>query len=218
MRRTSIASLAVLVASLAFAPRAGAHRLDECLQAMRVTIDIDRISLDLDLTPGASIADRMFATLDSNHDGEISDEEAHAYAQRVLDSIAVSVDGRPAPVMLIRRRFPTLREMRGGVGIIHLSAQTAVPPAVGRHQVSYGNSFLPDLSVYLANALVPSDDRVHIGEQRRDFLQRSLTVDYRVTASRSISRIGWSVTLFAMIGTLVVARRTRSLVASPARS
>src|SRR5207244_3904117 len=119
------------------------------------------------------------------------------------------VDGRPAPVMLIRRRFPTLREMRGGVGIIHLSAQTAVPLAVGRHQVSYGNSFLPDLSVYLANALVPSDNRVHIEEQRRDFLQRSFTVDYRVTANPGSIRIGWSVALFAVIG-LVVARRRRA--------
>ena len=218
MKRSSIASLAVLVASFLVAPPVGAHRLDECLQAMRVSIDIDKISLDIDLTPGASVAARVFAGVDSDHDGEMSDEEMRAFAERVLDSIALSVDGRPTPVRLVSHRFPTLREMRLGVGIIHLSAQAAVPPAVGVHHVSYVNSFLPDLSVYLANALVPSDNRVHIGEQRRDFLQRSLTVDYRVTASRSISRIGWSVTLFAMIGTLVVARRTRSLVASPARS
>jgi hypothetical protein len=208
MTRPTMASLAVLVASLAGPAPAAAHRLDEYLQATRVSIDVDRISLDIDLTPGASVAERVFEAVDSDRDGVVSEREASAYARRVLGAIALSVDDRPAPVTLTGRRFPTLREMRGGVGTIHLSATAAVPPATGPHHVSYDNAFSPDFSVFLANVLVPSDDRVRIGGQRRDFRQRTFAVEYRVTQTKQTRRrIGWLVAAFVVIGALVIARR-----------
>ena len=207
MSRRAIASLTVLLAWLALAPPAGAHRLDELLQATRVSIDADRISVEIDLTPGASLADHLFATVDSDHDGEVSDQEARAYARRVLASVTLAVDGRPAPVRLVDRRFPTLREMRLGLGTIHVSARAAVPPGAGLRHLSYVNGFLPESSVYLANTLLPSDESIHIEQQRRDFRQRGLAVEYRVGADRTSARIAWSLTLLAMIGMLVMARR-----------
>ena len=119
MRRTSIASLAVLVASLAFAPRAGAHRLDECLQAMRVTIDIDRISLDLDLTPGASIADRMFATLlapvnglDARFESETQpSSNEHGSGMHPPLPWAVSCRGMPGAASVFRAHTASPKDM-----------------------------------------------------------------------------------------------------------
>jgi hypothetical protein len=192
MTRAAVASLAVVALAVAAAPRVAAHRQDEYLQATRVSIDVDRISLDVDLTPGISVASQVLATVDSDHDGEISDDEANAYARRVVGSIALSVDDRPVPTSLIARRFPTRREMILGVGTIHLSAAARLAPAaVGVHHVSYVNAHLPELSVYLANALVPSDARVQISDQRRDFLQRGLTIEYRVTAGSIGGGLGW---------------------------
>ena len=33
-----------------------AHRLDEYLQAARIAVDVDRVGVELDLTPGVAIA------------------------------------------------------------------------------------------------------------------------------------------------------------------
>jgi hypothetical protein len=52
----------------------------------------------------------------------------------------------------------------------HLSA--------GRHRLSYRNSHRRDISVYLANALVPENDRVAITAQTRDIAQRDLVIDF----------------------------------------
>jgi hypothetical protein len=46
----------------------------------------------------------------------------------------------------------------------------------------FRNTHLGAESVYLANALVPDDDRVSVTGQRRDGDQRELTIDYHVRA------------------------------------
>lgn len=207
MNRRAIGPLAVLAGSLAVAPRADAHRLDEYLQATRVSIDVDKIGLEIDLTPGVSVAARVFATIDSDHDGQISNEEADAYAQRVLGSVVLAIDDRPASLTLVGRQFPSLREMTLGTATIRLSSTATLPRVVGLHHLSYVNGHSPDMSVYLANALIPPSDRVQIIEQHRDVLQRSFTVEYRVTGNQTLSRVGWSLAAIGMVGVLVIARR-----------
>lgn len=205
MNRAPVQAIIVLVASLALPSAAAAHRLDEYLQAARISIDVDTISLDIDLTPGVTMAAQVFAAIDSNRDGEVSETEAGAYAERVLRSLAISVDDRPAQLTLVAHRFPTFDEMSLGTGTIRLAATAPVPRAVGVHHVSFVNTFLPELSVYLANVLVSSDGRVSIAEQRRDVRQRSLTFDYRVKQEQA-GRAGWSLAALAMFGLLVSAR------------
>ena len=46
----------------------------------------------------------------------------------------------------------------------------------------YRNSYRSDIGVYLANALVPANDRVTVAEQRRDVDQKELLVDYVLRA------------------------------------
>src|SRR6266508_1179336 len=145
--------LAVLVGWLGCVAPAAAHRLDEYLQATRVTIDGDRVDLEIDLTAGANIASRIWALIDTDHDGRITDVEAETYAQQVLRAIRLDVDGRRTPVTLTAREFPGSHEMSLGVGTIHLRATAAVSAAAGRHQLAYLNTHLPDTSVYLVNAL-----------------------------------------------------------------
>jgi len=48
--------LLIAIAVLAIPPTATAHRLDEYLQATRVSIDVDRVDLEIDLTAGTAIA------------------------------------------------------------------------------------------------------------------------------------------------------------------
>ena len=204
--RACIIPAAALAIWLAFPAPAGAHRLDEYLQTTRVAIDIDRVDLDIDLTPGASMAPQVVEWIDTNRDGEISLAEGNAYARQMIASVALSIDGRPGRVTLVEYRFPDIGDMLLGQGTIRLRATTELSAsAIGRHQVSYLNSHRPEASVYLVNALVPENRRIRIARQQRDPAQHGLTVDYSV----GLSNQGWLLVGFAMISTLVVSRSSR---------
>ena len=189
---------------------AGAHRLDEYLQATRLSIDIDRVSLEIDLTPGVSVASRVFGWMDTNRDGEISTTESEAYARRILSAVVLSVDGRAVPVTFVDSRFPDARDMTAGVGTIRLRGASKIPPAsAGRHQLAYVNDYRPDMSVYLVNALVPADPHIRITDQRRDPAQHRLTLDYDVTTHSASFRTSWLLAGLATVGLLTLTRRSR---------
>ena len=204
--RARVVSAAALGVWLATPAPAGAHRLDEYLQATRVSIDRDRVGLEIDLTPGASVAPRILALIDTNRDNQISAAEGESYARQVIGAIALLVDGRPEAVTLVESWFPEVGDINQGVGTIRLRATAKhAPAAAGRHQISYLNSHRPEASVYLVNALVPEDPRVRIADQHRDQAQHGLTVDYRVTQWTR----GWLLAGLAMAGLLVAIRRPR---------
>ncbi len=209
--RRPFVSLAVLGVWLATPAPAGAHRLDEYLQATRLSIDVERVRLEIDLTAGVAVAPEVFASIDANRDGQISDAEGDAYARQMLRSVVLSVDGRPAPVTLIEIRFPQFREMSLGVGTIQVRAAANVSATgAGRHQISYLNTHRSEGSVYLVNALVPADPRIQIAGQQRDPAQHRLTLDYTVRADASWARTGSLLAALAMAGVLGITRRPRT--------
>jgi hypothetical protein len=210
MRRGFLVMFAALGVWLGCPDTAGAHRLDEYLQATRLSLDLDRVGVEIDLTAGVSLAAQTFASIDTDRDGRISVAEGEAYARQVLGSVVLSVDGRPTSLTLVDSRFPELIDMSLGVGTIRLRATAqASAAAIGRHQISYLNRHQPDASVYLVNALVPADPRIQIAGQRRDVAQRGLVLDYRVSPDRAWIRTWWLITGLAMVGVLVNARRPR---------
>lgn len=175
---------AVLAFCLATLPAASAHRLDEYLQATRLSIDLARVDLEIDLTPGVAVASRIIDSIDTNRDGEISSAEGAAYARRMLRSVTLSVDGLAAPILLVETHFPTPGDMSQGVGTIQLRATAKVPPSgAGRHRISFLNTHQPESSVYLVNALIPANSRIQIADQRRDRAQHELTLDYTVAGN-----------------------------------
>jgi nickel/cobalt transporter (NicO) family protein len=210
--------LAVLGVWLATPAPAGAHRLDEYLQATRLSIDVERVRLEIDLTAGVAVAPEVFASIDTNRDGQISDAEGDAYARQMLRSVVLSVDGRPAPVTLIEIRFPPFREMGLGVGTIQVRATANLSATgAGRHQISYLNTHRSEGSVYLVNALVPADPRIQIAGQQRDPAQHRLTLDYTVRADASWARTGSLLAALAMAGVLGITRRPRTNAVGYAR-
>src|SRR5262245_32885407 len=82
--RIAIACLALASAVLTRETRLSAHRLDEYLQATRVMIAADRVTLELDLTPGVAVAPAIFKAIDGDGNGSISPAEADAYAAQVV--------------------------------------------------------------------------------------------------------------------------------------
>ena len=89
-----------------------------------------------------------------------------------------------------------------GLGTIRLRATAPASAGTGRHALVYLNTHVAASSVYLVNALLPSDARIQISAQQRDVEQRGVTLDYRVGPSEGWVRGGWLVTVVAMFGVL----------------
>jgi hypothetical protein len=188
-----------------------AHRLDEYLQAARLSVEPGRVELQLDLTPGSAVAEMIITDIDRDRDGRLSPAEQREYAQRVLDTIELRIDDRPLRVRPIDMTFPDLQVLRQGEGSIRLRTEALLPRTlIGEHHLAFRNRHRPDVSVYLANALLPDGDSVAITAQRRDPTQRDLTIDYVVRSEPAAAGSVWLLGLGAMLLTAVLNYCVRS--------
>ena len=157
-----------------------AHVLDQYLQVVQIAIEPDVVRIELRLTPGVQVAERIIALIDLDHDGIISPAEEQTYVRSVLRDLALEVDGRRTPLALTNYKFPSRSEMNEGVGAIRLAlAADAGLSGVGEHQISFRNDHLPELGTYLANALVPKTEAIKITGQERDELQHGLRINFQ---------------------------------------
>jgi hypothetical protein len=164
--------------------------------------------MEIDLTPGVSVASRVVSLIDADHDGRISGAEASAYARNVLRSIELRLDSTPLNFILEDQQFPEIADMNDGIGVIRIRAVAGFPAATaGRHAMTYRNTYESDISVYLANALVPSDKEIEITAQHRDNSQSELAIDYRVVPGTRQSSKWWLMLGLVAACTLVVTVR-----------
>jgi hypothetical protein len=201
--------VASVLAAAAMPATPAAHRLDEYLQASRVSVARDRIALEVDLTPGANIASDVIASLDRDGDATISPIEAQSYGQSVLADLAVELDGRPVSPTLTRVEISTIAELREGMGAIRLQATATIDGSVaGGRNLHLRNHHQPEKSVYLANALVPDTADVRIVSQVRDSRQRDLRIEYTVEPRWPVKLV-WLLAGFSVLAGLLVQRRGR---------
>jgi hypothetical protein len=186
-------AVALVATIVAAGTTLSAHRRDEYLQAARIGIEPRRVELQLDLTPGIDVAERIIADLDRDRNGVFSAGEQRAYVARVLDALDLRVD-RQAPLRLepFSSSFPDLDAMRRGDGTIRIHAAALLSGiSPGAHRLAFRNAYRGDVSVYLANALVPDGDRVAITAQTRDPEQRELTIDYAIRGGAPALALVW---------------------------
>lgn len=208
MRASERVAIALtLGVALVASARLSAHRRDELLQAARIAIEPSRVQLQLDLTPGIEVADAAIADIDRNRDGVLSPDEQRQYVANVLSGVTLDVDGVALRLGRAAATFPDVQAFTRGEGTIQLRVEATPPPLLdGVHRLSYRNRNRPDVSVYLANALVPEDDRVAVHGQRRDMDQRDLTIEYALHGQSSPAAAPWSlVALCAACGVMLVA-------------
>ena len=212
-RANNIGVTLVAALAVAFSGVVSAHRLDEYLQAARISVAPDRVAVELTLTPGVAIADRVVREIDADGNRTLSQVEQHAYVRRVLDDLALRVDdGPPLALKLAASTFADVAALRDGVASIAISSEARVPLlAAGPHRLFFSNHHAAAPSVYLANALVPESDRVAVTGQQRDGDQRELTIDFVVRAAPAPRGQRW--TWMALVGGLALAtsaiRRSR---------
>jgi hypothetical protein len=170
--------LIFLAAFLLIPPIATAHRLDEYLQATRLSLSANQVGIEIDLTPGVDVAPMIFARINTDHDGRISSSEAGVYAKEVVNETVLELDGHRARLDLLRYDFPSFEEMNAGVGIIRIYARAMWTGISGEHALKYENNHQTNLGVYLVNALRPTKNDIEIREQHRDPLQRGIRLAF----------------------------------------
>lgn len=178
--RTAVTATAGVL--LTMSASASAHRLDEYLQAARVSLERTHVALEVDLTPGASVADGIIALIDRDGDQRISPREAESYGRDVLTDVVLELDGRPVALTLSHVEVPPIDEMRHGMGAIQMRASGDVAPHMGlRRELHFQNNHHVGSSVYLVNALIPSDRGIGVVGQTRDATQRDVRIEYSVS-------------------------------------
>ena len=139
MRALPVAVLVVLAGA-----GAGAHQVDEYLQAARVSVGRAGLTLEVDLTPGTRIASGIVRTIDTDADNVISSVEAETYGRDVLSDLTLELDDRAVNMTLTGITVPSVEEMRHGIGTIRLRASGNVAAEAGRHRVYLLNNHAPD--------------------------------------------------------------------------
>lgn len=175
----------LLAASLLLLPHGlRAHRLDECLQAVRLQPAVDRLALIIDLTPGVAVAPAIIDALDRNGDGTLSAAEEQAYAREVLHNLHLHLDHQRLELRPLQVAASLVPDLREGTGVLRITA-SADHPALnpGPHLLTLTNRHLPAISVHLVNALRPADPRLRIQRQTRSPDQRCYELAFHVEAT-----------------------------------
>lgn len=171
---------------------ATAHVLDEYVQASQINLTPTTVGIELRLTPGVDVADRIFSLIDLDRNGEISPAEEHTYAERVLHDLTLELDNHPLPLTLTSVTFPSRAELKTGDAPILLALSADIPLSASTdHQLTFRNNHLPTLSVYNANPLLPTTTSIAISSQQRDPLQRELTIHFKTLPSTARPATPW---------------------------
>lgn len=157
---------------------ASAHRLDEYLQATLISVSKDHIDVSMRLIPGIAVSSTVIASIDSNGDGVLSNQEQWAYAQHVLDGLSLTLDGKALKPKLLTATFPNIQEMRDGLGEIHMEYTADLPSGGPNRELVLESHNQQQKSVYLVNALAPTDSAINIVAQKRNEVQSVYKLDY----------------------------------------
>ena len=166
---------------------ASAHRLDEYLQATLISVARDHIEVSMRLIPGIAVSSSVIASIDSNGDGVLSNEEQGAYAQHVLDSLSLTIDGKALRPKLLTSSFPNIQEMRDGLGEIHIEYTANLPDGGPNRELVLESHNQQQKAVYLVNALAPTDSAISIVAQKRNEVQSVYKLDYTQAVGSSTS-------------------------------
>ena len=199
---------------VAFPGAAFAHRLDEYLQATLVAIQPGEIRLQMNLTPGVTVADKVLQMIDRDGDGVISTKEAQNYADLLRRELTVRLDQREIKLDIASSYFPSPEELRSGWGFIQLEFRAKTGTlAAGRHKIAIENRHLPSSSVYLINAALPKSGNIKILAQNRNPTQSTGEIEFNLDRQRgslaAIGMLGSVAVLLAMVAMLRNDERSR---------
>lgn len=194
------AALVLTVASPAFA-----HRVDEYLQATTISVEKERVALQVRLAPGIEVFPEVLALIDADRDGAVAEAELRGYAERLAKELTLSVDGTRLPLRLVSSRMEALEALKDGRGTIELAFEAAVPRRGGDRRLVFENHHQRATAEYLVNGLVPRDPDIRLGAQQRSFDQSVYRLDYvQAGAARQPASVPRSTGVLAWVAALAL--------------
>jgi hypothetical protein len=145
MRRGVVLVLAVTIA----APQAWAHiapSVDDNNRYIKLTPAADRVRISYTVMFGEVPGAQTRKTIDANHDGTISDDEASGFGTKIAGEVApsleVSVDGKVQPVTWATVAVGMgSNQTAAGSFSVDLVAWACLPVARGKHQIVVRDRF-----------------------------------------------------------------------------
>lgn len=132
--------------------------------------------------PGTEVAAAVLAKIDADGDARISDDEAQAFGDAVLEQSSLDIDGAPLTWSLDHVSMPNYATIASAGDVIKVMATAEHPEAAGERQLTYSNGFAPVKTQTAANIFLrPADGWQYqvTGQQRPD--GQTLTVNYEVS-------------------------------------
>lgn len=180
-RALRAALFAVLLALLATPLTALAHPLDQYLQATYITVAPAQLVVELDLSPGVLVAPQALALLDTDGDQQLSDAEGRAYADTIVQHVALQVDGQPLALTVTKIDLPEYLVIQAGYGTIRIfTSATLADGMAGTHAIAYSNNNAPAGVSYQVNTFIETGAAITLGTQNRNETQQSIAVDYTI--------------------------------------
>jgi hypothetical protein len=103
----------------------------------------------------------------------------------VLRDLSLTVDGKSVSPMLVSQKFPTIEEIKEGLGEIQIEFTTDLVPGGPERRIVFENHHFNEISAYLVNCLVPRDPNIRILTQNRNENQSFYQLDYSQAGSNS---------------------------------
>jgi hypothetical protein len=157
-----------------------AHEVDEYLQAALISLERDRVDVQFRLAPGAQVFSKVFAKIDTNRDGDVSEAEKQAYARAVVRDLAFTLNGQPAAAEIVSVSFPPPDLMKEGLGEIQLALRVPITTPAPQRKLVLENHHQHAISAYLMNCEKPRDASLRIVSQRRSADQSRYELDYEI--------------------------------------
>jgi hydrogenase/urease accessory protein HupE len=174
MRKT----LLIFCAMLLLSPAAFAHRLNEYLEATTISLSRGKVFLELRLTPGVAITSDVLKNIDLNSDNRISGSEQRAYLSQLDRDFSITLDGSSVTLKAVSYSFPTVENMRKGIGDIIIDYVANIQKQGPAHQLSLQNKHYSTVAVYLVNCLLPSDTTIRVNNQTRSLNQSDYQLNF----------------------------------------
>jgi hypothetical protein len=179
MKLAGAALAAILTLAVAAPGDAMAAAVDEVTQSAELTLRPGEVRLQLDISPGAQVAQSVLRQIDADGDAVISDREGKAFGRLVLDQIHLTVDDRAAAWRLETVTAPPHENLRSGAGAIRILAVARRADREGVHTLTFENRYDPAPSQAKANVLVQQGRwRYEVAGETQGADGRRLTVYY----------------------------------------
>ncbi len=185
-------------------PFAAAHPMDSLNQAAYITLQPQKVSIELDFTPGELVAAQFVQEFDGK---SLNLETLQKFTQKLLKREHFRLDEKEIDLKLefAQSQIPDLALLKSGGAQLQLLLIGDLPNVSGKHQFVFENKYQPVKSAYAANVFVESKD-VQIIQQSRDSNLQVFRVDFQAPQNSNFAW-WWVVIAVGLIAVVLLIAR-----------